>query len=79
MILVAAAFSFGGVSNVWNGAGEGNSHSRPSAPSQGFAGAGSPLPRIIGNTTKKKKYTCISPNPKAPMEATALKSANCIG
>src|SRR3569832_1393943 len=28
----AAALSFGGVSNVWKGAGDGTSHSRPSAP-----------------------------------------------
>ncbi len=37
---VAAAFNFGGVSKVCQGAGEGTSHSRPSAPSQGFCGAG---------------------------------------
>ena len=34
----------GGVSNVWNGAGEGTVHSSPSAPSHGLAGARSPLP-----------------------------------
>ncbi len=33
----------GGVSNVCQGAGDGTVHSRPSAPSQGFAGAGSPF------------------------------------
>ena len=39
--LVAVASSLGGFSKVWNGAGDGTSHSRPSAPSQGLAGAGS--------------------------------------
>jgi hypothetical protein len=34
----------GGVSKVWNGAGEGTVHSNPSAPSQGLAGAGVPFP-----------------------------------
>ena len=41
-ILVAVASNFGGVSKVWKGAGEGTSHSKPSAPSQGFWGAFSP-------------------------------------
>src|SRR5205085_5956221 len=77
--LVAVASSLGGFSKVWNGAGDGTSHSRPSAPSHGFCGAGSPLPRIIGTTTNRKKYTCIRPKPKAPIDASMLKSANCIG
>src|ERR1700754_4051360 len=77
--LVAAAFSFGGVSKVWNGAGDGTSHSRPSAPSHGCCGAFSPLPRIIGTTTANRKYTCDSPKPNAPIDATMLKSVNCIG
>src|SRR5450755_129772 len=77
--LVAAAFSFGGVSKVWNGAGDGTSHSSPSAPSQGRCGATAPLPRIIGSTTAKKKYTCVMPKPNAPIVATMLKSVNCIG
>src|SRR3569832_271917 len=81
---VAAALSFGGVSNVWKGAGDGTSHSRPSAPApsgsfQGRCGAFSPLPRITGSTTKKKKYTCDRPNQNAPIDATMLKSANCAG
>jgi len=54
MTLVAAEFSFGGFSKVWNGAGDGTSHSSPSAPSHGCCGAFSPLPRIIGTTTQKK-------------------------
>src|SRR5574343_1836588 len=65
--LVAVASSLGGVSKVWNGAGDGTSHSRPSAASQGFCGAFSPLPRIIGTTTKRKKKTCMKPKPKAPI------------
>ena len=35
MIRVAVASNLGGFSNVWAGSGAGNSHSRPSAPSQG--------------------------------------------
>jgi hypothetical protein len=54
-IFVAEALSLGGSSKVWNGAGDGTSHSRPSAPSQGCCGAGWPLLRIIGMTTKTKK------------------------
>eukprot|EP00042_Codosiga_hollandica_P001561 m.926365 g.926365 ORF g.926365 m.926365 type:complete len:100 (-) comp139157_c0_seq1:286-585(-) len=54
-ILVAEASSLGGSSKVWNGAGDGTSHSRPSAASQGFCGAFSPLPRIIGTTMNRKK------------------------
>ena len=69
MTLVAVASSLGGVSKVWNGAGEGTSHSRPSAASQGFCGAFSPWPRMAGQTTNTKKYTCIRPKPKAPIEA----------
>ena len=53
--LVALASSLGGVSKVWYGTGEGSSHSRPSAPSQGFWAALGPMPRIIGITTKMKK------------------------
>src|SRR5256885_5418799 len=41
--------------SVWNGAGEGTSHSRPSAASQGFCGAFSPLPRMAGTTTKRSE------------------------
>ena len=55
MTRLAAALSLGGVSKVWNGAGDGISHSRPSAPSQAFCCAFSPLPSIHGNTMKKKK------------------------
>src|SRR4051812_7022442 len=81
---VAVGSSRGGVSNVWKGAGEGTSHSRPSAPRpsasfQGRCGAATPLPRMHGSTMKKKKYTWAKPKKKAPTEATALKSANCIG
>ena len=32
-------FTVGGVSNVWNGAGDSTVHSKPSAPSQAFASA----------------------------------------
>jgi hypothetical protein len=77
--LVAVGSSFGGVSKVCQGAGDGTSHSSPSAASHGRCGAFSPWPRSIGSTTKTKKYTCIRPNPSAPTEAIALKSANCIG
>src|SRR5690606_3457180 len=49
--LVAVASSLGGFSKVWKGAGEGTSHSRPSAPSQGFCGALAPLPRMAGTIT----------------------------
>src|SRR6185295_4631666 len=55
MILVPAALSRGGVSKVCHGVGDGNSHSRPSAPSHGFCGAGAPLPRSIGSTTANRK------------------------
>jgi len=44
-----------------------------------LAGAFSPLPIMAGSTTARKKYTCIRPKPKAPTEAMALKSANCMG
>ena len=47
-------FTVGGVSKVWNGAGLGTVHSKPSAPSHGLAAAFSP-PRIDGNRTKNKK------------------------
>src|SRR5688572_21247134 len=77
--LVALGSSLGGVSKVCHGAGDGTSHSRPSAASHGRCGAGSPLPRIIGSATVKKKYTCARPKPKAPIDASALKSANCSG
>jgi hypothetical protein len=40
--LVAVASSLGGVSKVWKGAGEGTSHSKPSAASQGRWGAVAP-------------------------------------
>src|SRR3990167_62746 len=76
---VAVASSLGGFSNVWKGAGEGTPHSRPSAPSHGLAGALAPLPRMQGSTTNTKKYTCARPKPSEPMEAIALKSANCMG
>jgi hypothetical protein len=52
---VAVLSSFGGVAKVWKGAGEGTSHSRPSAPSQGFAGAGAPRLAMAGSTMKKRK------------------------
>src|SRR5690606_5931285 len=68
----------GGVSKVWNGAGLGTVHSRPSAPSQGLSAAFSP-PRIEGITTARMKYTCIRPKPNAPIEAIMLKSVNCAG
>src|SRR5690606_18299545 len=55
MMRVAVASSLGGFTKVWKGAGEGTSHSSPSAPSQGFEGALAPLPRMAGNTTNKKK------------------------
>ena len=77
--LVAVASSLGGFSKVWNGAGEGTSHSRPSAASYGFCEAFSPLPIIVGSTMKMKKYTCAKPKANAPTEAMALKSANCAG
>ena len=41
----------------------------PRPPSHGRCGAGSPLPRIIGSATAKKKYTCIRPKPNAPTDA----------
>src|SRR6187431_799307 len=55
--LVAVASRRGGVSKVWKGAGDGTSHSRPSAPLpsasfQGRCGAFSPLPRMQGSTMK---------------------------
>src|SRR5262249_42165470 len=53
--LVPAAFSLGGVSKVWKGAGEGTSHSSPSATSQGFFAAFWPLPRRTGSTMKNRK------------------------
>ena len=68
-------FTVGGVSNVWNGAGEGIVHSRPSAPSQACAWAFLP-PRYVGKTTASKKYNWDKPKPNAPIEAIALKSAN---
>lgn len=54
---VAVASNLGGFSKVWNGAGDGTSHSKPSAPSQGFCAAFSPLPNMPGSTMNKKKYT----------------------
>src|SRR6185369_1068928 len=82
--LLALRFRRGGVSKVWNGAGEGTSHSSPSAPLpsgsfQGRCGARAPLPRITGSTTASRKNTCARPKPKPPTEATTLKSQNCIG
>ena len=47
-------FTSGGTSNVWNGAGLGTVHSKPSAPSHGFASACLP-PRIDGMTTNNMK------------------------
>ena len=49
----------GGCSNVWNGAGLGTVHSRPSAPSHGLSPAfsRSPPPRYAGNATANRKYT----------------------
>lgn len=44
----------GGVSKVWNGAGDGTSHSSPSAPSQGRAVAASPRLRSTGISTNKE-------------------------
>src|SRR5476651_1099738 len=74
-------FTVGGVSNVWNGAGLGTVHSRPSAPSHGLSAAfaRSPPPRYVGNATANRKYTCARPKPNAPMVATWLKSVNCAG
>src|SRR5690606_7024452 len=51
----AVASSLGGTSKVWKGAGEGTSHSSPTAPSQGLAGAGRPLPRMAGIKTTNTK------------------------
>ena len=66
MTFVAVRSSLGGVSYVCHGAGDGTSHSRPSAPSHGRCGAGSPLPRMAGNTTNSRKNTCVRPKPSAP-------------
>src|SRR6478735_559232 len=57
---VAVGSRRGGVSKVWKGAGEGTSHSRPSAPLpsgsfHGRCGATAPLPRMQGSTTNRKK------------------------
>src|SRR3954468_7421288 len=57
---VAVGSRRGGVSKVWKGAGDGTSHSRPSAPLpsgsfQGRCGATAPLPRMQGSTTNRKK------------------------
>src|SRR5450830_740548 len=71
-------FTSGGVSKVWNGAGDGTVHSRPSAPSHGLSAAFWP-PRMVGSTTNSRKYTCARPKPKAPIETMALKSVNWVG
>ena len=52
---VAVGSRRGGCSNVWNGAGDGTSHSSPSAPSHGLAAAGGPCFRIAGTTTNTTK------------------------
>src|SRR5690606_15645700 len=67
----------GGVSNECHGAGDGNVHSRPSAPSQGLSAAGSPP--LMHLMITHRKISCARPNPKAPTVTRALKSANCIG
>src|SRR5690606_36209872 len=69
-------FTSGGFSKVWNGAGLGTVHSRPSAPSHGFAGALAP-PRMVGSTTANRKYTWLQPKPNAPIDTIILKSVNC--
>src|SRR6476661_246505 len=71
-----AYFTSGGVSKVWNGAGLGTVHSRPSAPSHGLASAFWP-PRMVGITTKNRKNTWLRPKPKAPTDTIWLKSVNC--
>ena len=52
--LITVYFTIGGCSKVWNGAGLGTVHSRPSAPSQGLASALTP-PRMVGITTNSRK------------------------
>src|SRR5690606_30538663 len=71
-----AYFTTGGVSKVWKGAGEGTDHSRPVAPSHGWAGAGSPILRDA-LMTSQRKISCDKPNQNAPMVAIMLKSVNC--
>src|SRR5690349_16903248 len=68
-------FTSGGFSKVWNGAGLGTVHSRPSAPSHGFASAFAP-PRMVGSTTANRKYTCDRPKPKAPIDTSMFQSVN---
>src|SRR5690554_736711 len=65
----------GGVTKVWNGAGEGTVHSRPVAPSQGLAGAGAPWP-LQALTASHRKISCEKPNQNAPMVAISLKLVN---
>ena len=71
-------FTVGGSSNVWNGAGDGTVHSRPSAPSHGLAGAASPFWNIHARSTHHRKINCDRPNQKAPTVAMAWKSVNCV-
>src|SRR5690606_36210522 len=71
-----AHLTSGGSSKVWCGAGDGTVHSRPSAASQLFAPAFSPRP-LAALMTTHRKISWLRPKPKAPIDASMLKSANC--
>src|SRR5690606_22697823 len=66
----------GGTSQLWYGAGEGSSHSRPWAPSHtrsvAFAPPFTHCQMAIGNSS------CDRPKPNAPIEDTMFHSENCV-
>src|SRR5690606_18831347 len=65
--LLQRYFTTGGVSKVWNGAGDGTVHSRPSGFSHTSAVAFSPFFRKQALISTHSRNSCEIPNQKPPM------------